>query len=62
MPSFGIKQDKHSLIKFLPLTKLYCVSDAMPKAILDENILPAEFHKLLQEMEKYGKLKEKITK
>ena len=62
MPSFGIKQDKHGLIKFIALTKLYCVNDAMPKAILDENILPVEFHKLLQEMEKYCKLKEKITK
>ena len=59
---FAVKQDKHSLIKFLALTKLDCISDAMPKAIQDENILPAEFRKLLQEIEKYRKLKEKFRK
>lgn len=34
----------------------------MPQAIQGENVLPAEFHKLLREMEIFRKLKEKNGK
>ena len=35
------------------------VSDAVPKAIQFENISPADFHKMLQRMEKYHNLKKR---
>lgn len=40
-------------------TKLDIVSDAVPKAIQGENISPADFHKMLQRMEKYHNLKKR---
>ena len=44
------------------LTNLGTISDAISKAIQDKNILPAEFHKILQNMENYCKLKEEIRR
>ena len=43
-------------------TKLESISDAISQAIQDKNILPAEFHKMLKDMEKYRKLKEGIRR
>ena len=43
-------------------TKLYGISDAISQAIKDRKISPAEFDKLLQELEKYRKLKEEIRR
>ena len=59
---FTVKQEKHNSIKLLPKRKLNSISDAISKPILDENISPAEFHKILQMMKKYRKLKEKILR
>ena len=47
---------------FLVQTELDSISDTILQAIQDENILPAEFYKKLQEMEKYHKLEEEIRR
>ena len=59
---FAAKQEKHNLIRLLAQTKLDSFSDAISQSIQDENISPAEFHKTLQKMEKYYKLKEEIRR
>ena len=54
---FAGKQEKHNLIKLLTQTKLGSISDAITQIIQDGTISPTEFHKILQEMQKYRKLK-----
>ena len=59
---FAVKKEKHNLVKFLVQTELDSISDTILQAIQGENILPAEFYKKLQEIEKYHKLKEEIRR
>ena len=47
-------------MKFFGKAKLVNISDAISQAILEENISSAEFYKILQEIEKYHKLKREI--
>ena len=54
---FTVKQEKHNSIKLLAQAKLDNITDIISQAIQDKNISPTEFQKLLQEVEKYRKLK-----
>lgn len=56
----AVKQEKHSSVKVLVQAKLDSISDAISQAIQDESISPAEYPKMLQEMEKNRKLKKEI--
>ena len=47
-------------MKFFGKAKLVNISDAISQAILEEKISSAEFYKILQEIEKYHKLKREI--
>ena len=53
---------KHNSIKLLVQTKLDSISHAISKAIQNKNNMPAVFHKILKETEKYRKLKEEIQR
>ena len=54
---FTVKQEKHNSIKLLAQAKLDSITDVISQAMQDKNISPTEFQKLLQEVEKYRKLK-----
>ena len=54
---FTVKQEKHNSIKLLAQAKLDSITDIISQAMQDKNISPTEFQKLLQEVEKYRKLK-----
>ena len=54
---FTIKQEKHDAIKLLAQSKLDSITDIISQAMQDGDISPTEFHKVLQEVEKYRKLK-----
>ena len=58
---FGKSSQSFAIIR-QNLTNLGTISDAISKAIQDKNILPAESHKILQNMENYCKLKEEIRR
>ena len=51
---------KHNIISLLILGKLYDISDSILQPIQHRNTSPNEFHKVLQKMGKYWKLKEEI--
>ena len=53
-------QGKHDAIKLLAQAKLDSITDIISQAVQDRDISPAEFHKVLQEREKYRKLKADI--
>ena len=57
---FTVKQGKHDSIKLLAESKLDCIANIISQAMQDEDISPTEFHKVLQEVEKYCKLKADI--
>ena len=57
---FTVKQKKHDAIKLLAQTKLDSISNIISQAMQDGDISPTEFHKVLQEVEKYRKLKADI--
>ena len=57
---FALWQGKYNSIKFSAQTKLDRIRDAISRTIQDETISSAEFHKILQDMGKHSKLKEKI--
>ena len=57
---FTVKQEKHNAIKLLAQTKLDSISNIISQAMQDGDISPTEFHKVLQEVEKYRKLKADI--
>ena len=57
---FTVKQEKHDPIKLLTQGKLYSIANIISQAMQDGAISPTEFHKVLQEVEKYGKLKPDI--
>ena len=57
---FTVKQEKHNAIKLLAQTKLDSISKIISQAMEDGDISPTEFHKVLQEVEKYRRLKADI--
>ena len=57
---FTIKPEKHDVIKLLPQSKLDSIANIISQAMQDGDISPTEFHKVLQEVEKYCKLKADI--
>ena len=57
---FTIKQEKHDSIKLLAQSKLDSIANIISQAMQDGDISPTEFHKVLQEVEKYRKLKADI--
>ena len=58
--TFTVKQEKHDAIKLLAQSKLDSITDIISQAMQDGDISPTEFHKVLQEVEKYRKLKADI--
>ena len=54
---FTVKQEKHNAIKVLAQSKLDSIANIILQAMQDGDISPSEFHKVLQEVEKYRKLK-----
>ena len=57
---FTIKKEKHNYIKRLAESKLNSITNIISQAMQDGDISPTEFHKVLQEVEKYRKLKADI--
>ena len=55
-----VKQEKHDAIKLLVQSKLDSIANIIWQAMQDGDISPSEFHKALQEEEKYRKLKADI--
>ena len=55
-----VKQGKHDAIMLLAQSKLDSIADIISQAMQDGDISPTEFHKVLQEVEKYRKLKADI--
>ena len=55
-----MKQGKHDAIKLLAQAKLDSISDIISQAMQDVDFSPTEFLKVLQEVEKYRKLKADI--
>ena len=58
--TFTVKQEKHDAIKLLAQSKLESIANIISQAIQDGDISSIEFHKVLQEVEKYHKLKPDI--
>ena len=59
--TFTVKQEKHDCIKLLAQSKLDSIANIIiSQAMQDGDISPTEFHKVLQEREKYRKLKADI--
>ena len=58
--TFTVKQEKHDSIKLLAQSKLDSIANIISQAMQDRDISPTEFHKVLQEVEKYRKLKADI--
>ena len=54
---FTVKKEKHDAIKLLFRSKLDSITNIIPHAVQGEDTSPTEFHKVLQEAEKYLKLK-----
>ena len=57
---FTGKQEKHDSIKLLAQSKLDSIANMISQAMQDGDISPTEFHKVLQEVEKYRKIKADI--
>ena len=55
-----MKQEKHDAIKLVAQSKLDSVADIISQAMQDGDISSIEFHKVLQEVKKYCKLKTDI--
>ena len=55
-----MKQEKHDVIKVLAQRKSDGIANIISQAMQDGDISPTEFHKVLQEMEKYRKIKADI--
>ena len=54
---FTVKQEKHDAIKLLAQSKLDSIANIISQAMQHGDISPTEFHKVLQEVEKYRKHK-----
>ena len=52
--------EKHNAIKLLAQSKLDSIGNIISQAMEDGDISPTEFHKVLQEVKKYRKLKADI--
>ena len=57
---FTVKQEKQDAIKLLAQSKLDSIANIISQAMQDRDISSTEFHKVLQEIEKYCKLKADI--
>ena len=57
---FTVKQEKHDAIKLLAQSKLDRIANIISQAMQDGDISPTEFHKVLQEVKKYRRLKADI--
>ena len=57
---FTAKQEKHNAIKLLAQSKLDSIANIISQAMQDGDISPTEFHRVLQEVEKYRRLKADI--
>ena len=57
---FTVKQEKHDAIKLLAQSKLDSIADIISQAMQDGDISSIDLHKVLQEVEKYRKLKADI--
>ena len=57
---FTIKQEKHDAIKLLAQSKLDSIANIILQTMQNRDISPTEFHKVLQELEKYCKLEADI--
>ena len=57
---FTVKQEKYDAIKLLAQSKLDSIANIISQAVQDGDISLTEFHKVLQEVEKYRKLKADI--
>ena len=55
-----VKQEKHDAIMVLAQSKLDSITYIISQAVQDGDISPTEIHKVLQEREKYRKLKANI--
>ena len=55
-----MKQGKHDAIMLLAQSKLDSITYIISQAIQDGDFSPTEFHKVLQEVKKYRKLKADI--
>ena len=55
--TFTMKQEKHDAIKLPAQSKLDSIADIISLAMQDEDISFIEFHKVLQEVEKYWNLR-----
>ena len=58
--SLTVKQGKHDAIKLLAQSKLDSIADIISRVMQDGDISHTEFDKVLQEVEKYRKLKADI--
>ena len=58
--TFTVRQQKHDSIKLLAQSKLEGIANIISQAMQDGDISPTEYHKVLQEVEKYPKLKADI--
>ena len=57
---FTEKQEKHNAIRLLAQSKLDSIANIISQTVQDQDISPTEFHKVLQEVEEYRKLKADI--
>ena len=55
-----VRQGKHDAMKLLAQRRLDSITDIISQVMQDGGISPTEFHKVLQEVEKYRKLKADI--
>ena len=58
--TFTVKQQKRNSIRLLAQSKLDSIANIISQAMQDGDISSTEFHKVLQEVEKYRKLKTDI--
>ena len=58
--TFTVKQEKHDSIKLLAQSKLDSIANVISQAMQDGDTSLTEIHKVLQEVEKYRKLKADI--
>ena len=54
---FTVKQEKHDAVKLVARSKLDSIANIISQAMQDGGISSTEFHKVLQEVEKYRRFK-----
>ena len=54
------KAEKHEKIKMIASTKLYTIASHISKALSDKKVTDEEFRLILEELEKYKVMKEKV--